>query len=33
MILVDSISCQESNKCLFYDNLKHTIQSAIKNNQ
>lgn len=29
--IVDSILCQGSNKCLFYNTFRHTIQSATKN--
>ena len=29
--VVDSILCKESNKCLFYNTFRHTIQSATKN--
>lgn len=31
--IVDSILCQGSNKCLFYNAFRHTIQSATKNKQ
>ena len=29
--VVNSILCKESNKCLFYNAFRHTIQSATKN--
>ena len=29
--VVDSILCKGSNKCLFYNALRHTIQSTTKN--
>lgn len=29
--VVDSILCKGSNKCLSYNALRHTIQSATKN--
>lgn len=31
-LVVDSILCKGSDKCLFYNTFTHTIQSATKNN-
>ena len=30
--VVDSFSCEQSNKCLFYHTFTHTIWSSAKNN-